>query len=75
MRYILAGMFLVMFTLKLIGKLDGLSWWWVTSPLWLPLAVVAGVVLCCCVVLGAIFAWEHFQGKDEKRKEFLKAFR
>jgi hypothetical protein len=52
-----------------------LSWWWVTSPLWLPLAVVAGVVLCCCVVLGAIFAWEHYQGKDEKRKELLKAFR
>ena len=35
-------LFLVFLVLKLTGNIDW-SWWWVTSPLWIPLAL--GVVV------------------------------
>ena len=35
-------LFLIFMTLKLAGFIDW-SWWWVTSPLWIPLAL--GVVI------------------------------
>ena len=38
--------FVVFLILKLagIGQVANWSWWWVTSPLWLPLALVLGVL-------------------------------
>ena len=41
---ILTVMFIVFLTLKLTGNIDW-SWWWVTSPLWLPLVLVFGLVI------------------------------
>lgn len=41
-------LFVVFLVLKLTGNISW-SWWWVTSPLWLPLA--AFVLLFFCVVL------------------------
>jgi hypothetical protein len=35
-------LFLIFMTLKLTGFIDW-SWWWVTSPLWIPLAF--GIVI------------------------------
>jgi hypothetical protein len=40
---ILTIMFIVFLTLKLTGNIDW-SWWWVTSPLWLPIAILFTVV-------------------------------
>lgn len=45
---ILGTLFIVFLVLKLTGNIDW-SWWWVTSPLWIPLALVA------CMFLAAIF--------------------
>ena len=40
----LGTLLLVVFvTLKLTGHIDW-SWWWVTSPIWLPIALAAIVV-------------------------------
>lgn len=38
-------LFLIFLVLKLaeIGPVATWSWWWVTSPLWIPLAMVAAV--------------------------------
>jgi len=39
-------LFLVFITLKLTGNIDW-SWWWVTSPLWIPFVavmVILGIV-------------------------------
>ena len=39
-------LFLVFLVLKLTGNIDW-SWWWVTSPLWIPLTlgiVVMGII-------------------------------
>jgi hypothetical protein len=49
--------------LKLMGYITW-SWWWVLSPLWLPLAIVIGGYLVVMLVLGltliTIGAIEHF---------------
>ena len=42
--------FIVFLTLKLTGLINW-SWWWVTSPLWIPLALVLLVLL----IIGVIF--------------------
>jgi small Trp-rich protein len=38
--------FIVFLTLKLgeIGQVANWSWWWVTSPLWIPLVIVLGIL-------------------------------
>lgn len=37
-------LFVVFLVLKLTGTIDW-SWWWVTSPLWISLAIVAVIFL------------------------------
>lgn len=39
--------FIVFLILKLTNNIDW-SWWWVTSPLWLPIVVAIGVI---CLIL------------------------
>ena len=52
--------FLVFLVLKLCGVINW-SWWWVTCPLWGPLALVIAIfivyllVILCIDGLGAIF--------------------
>ena len=48
------GVFLVFLFLKLaeIGQVTTWSWWWITSPLWIPLAIV--VIIMIVVVIAAI---------------------
>lgn len=46
-------LFIVFLVLKLTEKIDW-SWWWVTSPIWIPVAlVVVGAIIVG--VLSAIF--------------------
>lgn len=48
------GLLAILFiALKLlaIGPVASWSWWWVLSPLWLPI----GIVLICVVFFGAIY--------------------
>jgi hypothetical protein len=40
--------FIVFLILKLVGTIDW-SWWWVTAPLWIPLAI--GLVLVGILVI------------------------
>lgn len=49
--------FLVFLTLKLagIGEVANWSWWWVTSPLWLPAVIVIGFFLFV-LLLKALFS-------------------
>jgi len=44
-------LFLIFLTLKLaeIGPVANWSWWWVTSPLWIPLALIGAIV---AIVIG-----------------------
>jgi len=49
---LIPAVFLVFLVLKLaeIGKVATWSWWWVTAPLWVPVAVVV-VILMVLVVM------------------------
>ena len=48
--------FLVFLTLKLagIGEVAKWSWWWVTSPLWLPALIILGIVFFI-ILIKALF--------------------
>jgi len=51
-------LFLIFLTLKLagIGVVANWSWWWVTAPLWMPLALAAVIL----VVYGIINSIQKF---------------
>ena len=51
-----AVLFIVFLVLKLTGNIDW-SWWWVTSPLWIPFALVLAIfgVVFLGVVIALIF--------------------
>lgn len=44
-------LFIVFLILKLTGEIDW-SWWWVTSPLWIPVAIVFAVFIIAAFILG-----------------------
>jgi hypothetical protein len=50
-------LFIVLLVLKLaeIGAVKDWSWWWVTSPLWIPLALF-GAVAAMIIAFGVIAA-------------------
>jgi len=45
-------LFLIFLTLKLaqIGEVANWSWWWVTSPLWIPLLIVAIMIFIVIII-------------------------
>jgi hypothetical protein len=48
-------LFLIFLTLKLaeVGPVAEWSWWWVTSPLWIPFALI-GVIVSIVLVIAVI---------------------
>jgi hypothetical protein len=52
-------LFIVFLTLKLCGVIDW-SWWWITAPLWAPLAILAVVAIAGLAVCGALLLLAHF---------------
>ncbi len=49
-------MFLILFTLKLCGVIDWMSWWWVTAPLWAPAGIALVAFLLFLVGTGSVVA-------------------
>ena len=44
-------MFLILFTAKVFGAIDW-SWWWVFSPVWVPVAIILVVGLVILIIRG-----------------------
>jgi hypothetical protein len=57
-------LFVVLLTLKLAGNIDW-SWWWVTSPLWIPLAI-AVLIISLMFMIGVIMLLLKDPNKDTK---------
>ena len=61
--------FIVFLVLKLCEVIDW-SWWWVTSPLWIPLAAVIGICIILFVVgfcIGIVRAvYKLIRGKNNE---------
>lgn len=55
------GLFLIFLILKLVPgtPVNNWSWWWVTSPLWIPFAIVGLIALIIFIVaiIVAISKW------------------
>jgi len=49
-------LFFIFLTLKLagVGQVATWSWWWVTSPLWIPLVAVLGIAVIALILAGII---------------------
>lgn len=48
-------LFVVFLVLKLTGNIDW-SWWWVTSPIWIPLTIVIGILVILLLVYIAMLS-------------------
>lgn len=68
-------LFIVFLVLKLTGNIDW-SWWWVTSPLWIPIALIFGIVFLAIliVIISLIFgaSIDDIKNYSEKIKNKLK---
>lgn len=42
---------LVFIVLKLCGVIDW-SWWWVLAPIWMPVALVLGIIIIFAIIIG-----------------------
>lgn len=60
-------LFLLFLGLKLgeVGQVADWSWWWVTSPLWIPLGIVVGLT---ALGLAAIGTWLLIATLSARRK-------
>lgn len=65
----LSLLFLVFLVLKLTNVIDW-SWWWVTAPLWIPLACVVAVFIICASVV-FIATSPRKKSVDNKRESKL----
>lgn len=54
-------LFVLFLGLRLTGHIDW-SWWWVTAPLWGPLALVLSILLVEIAVAGIAWAVEAASG-------------
>lgn len=60
---IFGATFIVFLVLKLTGVIDW-SWWWVTAPLWGPIAVVAAVLAVVVVAVAALRLIGRLMGRE-----------
>ena len=49
------GVLTIVFVVLKLCKVIAWSWWWVLSPIWIPLAVVVAVVVVALIVIGVLF--------------------
>jgi hypothetical protein len=49
-------LFLIFLTMKLaeVGQIATWSWWWVTSPLWIPIVLVLGIAAIALILAGIV---------------------
>jgi hypothetical protein len=62
--------FIVFLILKLTGNIDW-SWWWVTSPLWLPVCVLL-VIFVITVLISLLYIAHTGESVDGFVEKFLK---
>ena len=70
------GLFVIIFVIFLVLKLTNQidwSWWWVTSPLWIPLVIVMSisVIVFMSIMICSLFGY-NIEPKILKLQEKLK---
>ena len=59
-------LFLIFLILKLTGNIDW-SWWWVTSPLWIPILLVFAILFAVLMIFVSMLL-VGFSAEDIKSK-------
>jgi hypothetical protein len=68
-------LFIIFLILKLTGNIDW-SWWWVTSPLWIPVCLFFGVVFVLIgVILVALILGMSIEDIKLKSKEISNKYK
>jgi phosphoglycerol transferase MdoB-like AlkP superfamily enzyme len=68
-------LFIIFLILKLTGNIDW-SWWWVTSPLWMPILVFIGLVFVFIgIVLVALAFGASMEDIKLKSKEISNKYK
>jgi len=63
-------LFLIFLTLKLTNNIDW-SWWWVTSPIWIPLGVILTTFLVSFIIFlfwGVILVMRGHKPEDVSKR-------
>lgn len=73
----LGGLLFLLFLGLKLGHVITWSWWWVTAPLWVPIAGIVVFILGCALLAGlcAIAIKAIDNSGDRKRREALAARR
>jgi hypothetical protein len=50
-----------------VGVVASWSWWWVTSPLWIPAGIIIGILLVVCIVWLVSAICEYFASRRPRR--------
>ena len=66
--HVLTILFLIFLTLKLanVGLVATWSWWWVTSPLWLPVTIVIAISAIILITQFIINSIKHITSQINK---------
>ena len=59
-------LFIVFLVLKLTNVINW-SWWWVTAPLWIPIAILIGIALFGIAILALAFIIEMISSKKKNK--------
>jgi succinate dehydrogenase hydrophobic anchor subunit len=62
--------FLIFLVMKLaeIGVVATWSWWWVCSPLWIPVLMALGVVVIVFGIIGLVTVFDNYQKRRRLKK-------
>ena len=66
-----AVLFIVFLVLKLTGNINW-SWWWVTSPLWIPFALVMSIFCIATVIVIVALIFGLSIDDIKEKAEYLK---
>jgi len=70
-------LFIVFLVLKLTKNIDW-SWWWVTSPLWIPISVVLSIIVIAVLLIVIMIGFglidvKELKNKIEEKKKSIKS--
>lgn len=52
--------FIILLVLKVMGFVN-ISWIWVSAPLWIPVAIIAGILLCVGTAYDCVSLIRHLK--------------
>jgi len=68
------GLLTLLFIGLKLGNVIDWSWWWVMAPLWIPFAVVFGIIAIVLLAMGILTAFDKLFRKKKKKGPFPRIY-